>query len=113
MSCSCNEYIDLLLPCKHIFFVRDLKKLIPFEVALVPNRWRKTDLCQKLPLIVNNNPDIFVEDVRNENCISKPINTLDFEKIETSYSSAFRFAQQLTQSAISEAVVKDCREDLS
>ena len=36
--CTCREYNNLLLPCKHIFFCRNLKNIPLFDKTLIINR---------------------------------------------------------------------------
>jgi hypothetical protein len=37
-ACTCREYNNWLLPCKHIFFCRNLKNIPLFDKTLIINR---------------------------------------------------------------------------
>ena len=85
------------MPCKHIFYCRQLQSVDLFNNELVENRWRKT--IDKIDVIINENVsnDIIISDIKNFNQLTKKTNQ---NNNESSFSNIFRFNQQLTTSVI-------------
>ena len=104
-TCSCVEFNNLLLPCKHIFFCRTLKNEKTFVKDLIPNRWKKSKEDNfQINLKDNRNEDIFFTDLHSINSMTKKSFSIDNDEITEdfpNFSTVFRFAQNLTKSVIS------------
>ena len=75
ISCNCNDFLDSLLPCKHVFFSRNLLNVEVFSKELICNRWKKKILNTFVTNIIENPIEtIELNDIRNINLMStRPI----------------------------------------
>ena len=108
-TCTCLSSSNMILPCKHIFFLRRIKNLNIFDIEMIPIRWQNSVYNEKtsndLTDIPNFQQTIIIPNLNSVNSINKNSQKDSTQPKPTQnsrFSKAHRFLQELAGTFIND-----------
>ncbi|CAH0553152.1 unnamed protein product [Brassicogethes aeneus] len=89
ISCTCSIFISMMLPCRHIFSIREAQFLPLYEESLCNKRWTKDHLRKHQKILTNcsvvdsaTTDSVVITDLTNNSKMNRKLNK--FEKYKKS-----------------------------
>jgi hypothetical protein len=101
-KCSCHLSLSLMVPCKHIFFIRKLHSLILFQSSWIHPRWKESASCKPISTCQKERRSVIITGLTQTNEPSTSTKHGLFKNPQNGngkYTETFRLFQELYKNA--------------